>query len=528
MTQAIWQHVEDTSMLDQKGKMIFRTGTKQILIIRQGDEIFAINNRCPHEGFPLSEGSMSKDCKLTCNWHNWKFDLKSGNTLVGGDKLRRYPLREDQDGLWLDVQDAPAEEQVEKSLENIQASFRRFEYARMGRELARLKKAGGKFEQAARFIIKKNYDRFEWGFNHAFAAMNDWFVLSGNMNEKDNAEGALVAALETISHVAWDTLREENYPFTDQVLPYSSDDFLQAVEAENENQAVALIRGALQSGMNYADLEEDLVRAALSHYNDFGHSIIYVYKCGQLIKRLGDEMAEFLLLPLVRAVIYARREDLLPEFRQFSQKLSQWDGQGKEPVTSEDFIGLSVNKALDRVLQSSADIKGLYDALYGALCWNMAHFDLRRDQITDQAIAQNVGWLDFTHGLTMSNAIRKTCERFPDLWPTALLQLACFVGRNSGYVDKNLQNQEWIVADKEEFFSQQEMVLLDHGLPEPIISCHRVKLLYAVMEDVRERPEAPWVNGALAALNRFVNSPIKRKHSLRIATQALQFVAREG
>jgi hypothetical protein len=32
----------------------------------------------------------------------------------------------------------------------------------------------------------------------------------------------------------------------------------------------------------------------------------------------------------------------------------------------------------------------------------------------------------------------------------------------------------------------------------------------------------------LAAVNRFLNTPIKRRHSLRNATQALDFIAREG
>ncbi|MFL5239337.1 MAG: Rieske (2Fe-2S) protein, partial [Rhizomicrobium sp.] len=31
--------------------------------------MFAIANRCPHEGYPLSEGTLSPGCLLTCNWH---------------------------------------------------------------------------------------------------------------------------------------------------------------------------------------------------------------------------------------------------------------------------------------------------------------------------------------------------------------------------------------------------------------------------------------------------------------------------
>ena len=45
------------------------------------------------EGYPLSEGVLTNGCVLTCNWHNWKFDLASGVTLVGGDQVTRFPIR---------------------------------------------------------------------------------------------------------------------------------------------------------------------------------------------------------------------------------------------------------------------------------------------------------------------------------------------------------------------------------------------------------------------------------------------------
>jgi nitrite reductase/ring-hydroxylating ferredoxin subunit len=48
--------------------------------------------RCPHEGYPLAAGQVSPgDCVLTCNWHNWKFRLDTGECLIGGDHVRGYP-----------------------------------------------------------------------------------------------------------------------------------------------------------------------------------------------------------------------------------------------------------------------------------------------------------------------------------------------------------------------------------------------------------------------------------------------------
>jgi nitrite reductase/ring-hydroxylating ferredoxin subunit len=50
-----------------------------ILVVWHGDRIYALDNRCPHLGFPLHRGSIA-DGILTCHWHHARFDLVSGGT----------------------------------------------------------------------------------------------------------------------------------------------------------------------------------------------------------------------------------------------------------------------------------------------------------------------------------------------------------------------------------------------------------------------------------------------------------------
>ena len=91
-----WIDVAAGSELDAGGKLVVRHEGRQILLLKTTAGLFACVNRCPHEGYPLREGTLTgagPGCILTCNWHNWKFDLVSGETLVGGDKLRRFPIR---------------------------------------------------------------------------------------------------------------------------------------------------------------------------------------------------------------------------------------------------------------------------------------------------------------------------------------------------------------------------------------------------------------------------------------------------
>ena len=105
--------VADVHELEAKQRMLVRVDGKQIALFGTDSGVFACNNRCPHEGYPLIEGSLADDCVLTCNWHNWKFDLNDGGNLTGGDHLRCYPVELRDGGIWLDLADAPAEQRIE-------------------------------------------------------------------------------------------------------------------------------------------------------------------------------------------------------------------------------------------------------------------------------------------------------------------------------------------------------------------------------------------------------------------------------
>ncbi len=305
--------------------------------------------------------------------------------------------------------------------------------------------------------------------------------------------------------------------------------FLAAVENENEAEAIALLRGALADGGARDDLRRALGRAALSHYADFGHSAIYTFKTGQLIARLGPEAELPVLLALVRSLVAATREDRLPEFRFYAKAVAAWDGTGAAPARAEDFVGLSIEAALRRALASSGrDPRELYDALLGAAAWNLLRFDTRVDAATDNAIADNVSWLDFTHALTFANAARHICAEQPDLWPNALLQLALFVGRNKGYVNAQQDVAAWRVDDTKGFIASEMDGLFDHGIVEPIIACHRLKMLFALEDELVAAPNAPWASEMAAAMNRWLHTPQKRHHGLRLAAQARDFIAKEG
>jgi len=57
-------------------------GSRSMALTHIDGGFYAIDNRCPHQGGPLGEGSIETDndgqCWLRCHWHGWDFDPKTG------------------------------------------------------------------------------------------------------------------------------------------------------------------------------------------------------------------------------------------------------------------------------------------------------------------------------------------------------------------------------------------------------------------------------------------------------------------
>ena len=523
-----WTRAASLATLEARGRLLFRKAGRQILLFDTPDGVRACNNRCPHEGYPLREGSLDERGVVTCNWHNWKFDLCSGENLYGGERLRTYPVEVRDGDVWIDLADPPFRERRAAILASLREACEDNAYERIARETARLHRLGADPLDALRDTIAWSAERMEFGWTHAYAGVADWLSLHDEREGDD--ETRLACLLEGVAHVADDVLREPRHPFPGGTRAYDEQAFVDAVEHEDEGAAIAMLRGGLAAGLRFPDLERGLCRAALAHYNDFGHSLIYVTKAGRLIERLGPGVAGPLLFSLARGMVFATREDLIPEFRSYAKALARWRGakNGVAPSPA-DWRGLGIEKALARAADlSAAPPMRLFHALLGANARNLLTFDAGQQHRVRIPIDDNVGWLDFTHGLTFASAVRRQCGRFPELWPAALLQMACFSGRNAPYTNGETELDTWRIEDPEAFFERTIEGLFDHGVDEFIVSVHLLKTVLAAREELRAGPPAEVAELIAAGVNRFLHSPLKRKQVRRSVYQAMHFVARDG
>ena len=531
---ASWTRVAERDRLQASRPIAVKVAGKHIALFMHDGDVYACNNRCPHEGYPLVEGALDASCVLTCHWHNWKFDLRSGATIYGGDSLRVYPVKVEGGAIWVDIRDAPAHERVARALEHLDAAMEDYDTARMARELARLGKAGATPDVALARVIAATYSRLGDGMTHAYAAADAWLRLRDIVTDEAQR---LTCATEAIAHIAYDTLREKTYPFTTERIAWDAATFAAAVEAQDEARAVALVNGALADGLHLCDLDHALAQAALAHYNDFGHTLIYLTHVRRLIGRLGAAVERPLLLAWTRSLVYATREDLLPDFRGYTDALAQWPAAAdlaakRAPPYAAAFEGQSVRNVLAATIAAAgAAPLDIYFALLEAAAWHLLRFDERYALRTDGNVADNVGWLDFTHALTFGHALRELGAEQPSLWPQGLLQLALFVGRNSGYLDSDVAADDavrtWAVDDEAAFDDRAIATIVDHGAGLPIFPAHWLKTWTAVRDEIDAGVPDTVRTSLLAAVNRLLAVRFKQRHPLRTAHQALGFVARE-
>jgi len=523
-----WIDALSAAELETKGKAIVRHEGRQFLVLRTPKGVFACTNHCPHEGYPLSEGVLSDGHVLTCNWHNWKFDLASGETLVGGDQLPQCPVQVRDGRVWLDITPPDRAAIRAKVLAGLPKALEDVDQQRLVREVARLAAIGSDPVEAIRCAVDWAAGRLEFGTAHAVAGAPGWLAL---YDRPTTGEDERLAALgEILGHFADDVRGVQRHPFPTGRVPWDEARFLAAIEAEDEATAIATLRGGLAAGLSPGDLLPALVTAGLAHYADFGHSLIYAVKTAELARRLGSQSAEPLFSMLVRSLIYAAREDRLPEFRDYAAHHLAWrqDTSGQAlPLEAQALRGKSPKSAMALVAGWGAHYtpEAIFAVLVEASAWILLHVDERVLTRIDASLADNVGWLDFTHALTFADAARTAVQVRPELWPNALLQLGCFSGRNSGYLDADLDVRAYAVSDIGEFLDRRRSGLFDHGRDRFIISVHLVKTLLAGEALMAALPDkAPLI---AAAINRLLDAPMKGRHVLRTARQMRDLVAQE-
>lgn len=99
-----WIEIADLDEVPSRGARLVKTAHGCVAVFRTGDdEVYALDNACPHKNGPLAEGIVH-GASVTCPLHNWVISLETG-AVQGADEgqVSTYPARVDNGRILLDL-----------------------------------------------------------------------------------------------------------------------------------------------------------------------------------------------------------------------------------------------------------------------------------------------------------------------------------------------------------------------------------------------------------------------------------------
>jgi thiamine pyrophosphate-dependent acetolactate synthase large subunit-like protein/nitrite reductase/ring-hydroxylating ferredoxin subunit len=111
-----WHRVAGVNELPEGRVKTVSAATHSMALTHIDGEYTAMENRCPHQGGPLGEGSIEigddGQCWLRCPWHGWDFDPKTGRPPGGHEDSGQvlYPVDVREDGIYVGIEADPPHE----------------------------------------------------------------------------------------------------------------------------------------------------------------------------------------------------------------------------------------------------------------------------------------------------------------------------------------------------------------------------------------------------------------------------------
>ncbi len=104
MSHPVWTDIGALDQIPRRGARVVRTPEGCVAVFRTAeDQAFALEDRCPHKGGPLSQGIVHGE-SVTCPLHNWVISLETG-AAQGADEGRALalPLRVEAGRILIDL-----------------------------------------------------------------------------------------------------------------------------------------------------------------------------------------------------------------------------------------------------------------------------------------------------------------------------------------------------------------------------------------------------------------------------------------
>ena len=301
----------------ERGCRVVTGGGHTIAVFPWGDEFAAVDNRCPHMGFPLDRGTVSNGI-LTCHWHHARFDLSSGGTFDPfADDVRSFPVSVIDGEVWVDPS-PPETDPVPRWSRRLEDGMEHNIRLVVAKSVLGLNSASADYRVPLTIAAKFGTTYSAEGWGQALSMM----TCSANMLDYLSPEDRSLALYQGIRHVASECAGRPPRFLVDP-LPTGETRpevfkqwFRGFIEVRDDEGAERCLRTAIDLGISRREIADMIFAAATDRiYIDAGHVVDFCNKAFELLDHIGWEHASLILTSLVHGMASARRSEELNSWR---------------------------------------------------------------------------------------------------------------------------------------------------------------------------------------------------------------------
>jgi nitrite reductase/ring-hydroxylating ferredoxin subunit len=408
--------------LKAKGRLVVHGRHRPILVIYDRGRVFALDNRCPHMGFPLERGSV-EDGILTCHWHHARFDLASGCTFdLWADDVPACPVDVRNGEVWVKATSAhsdPAAHWRQRLADGLAHDLGLVIAKAVHGQLAGDVPPAGIVRQVALFGV---HNRDGWG-----AGLTILTALA-NLLPLLPEEEAYLALFHGARRVAADcdgeAPRRERAPLASRPDPAELNHWLRRwTNVRHREAAERTLLTAIAVGSSPAVLADTLLTAETERaFADTGHSLDFINKAFECLDLIGWEHTTALLPTVVGQMVAARGAeesiawrqpvDLIALCQEAASQLPELaasvrcvHGWSDHAVLARELLGddpEGIVAALKEAIRAGAPVTELGRALAYAAALRVARFGNANE---------HADWETAHHVFTYTNAVHQMLMR---------------------------------------------------------------------------------------------------------------------
>ncbi len=420
--------IGSTDALIAKGHLTGKVGSQPVCVFWCEGRAYAIDDRCPHMGFPLHRGTVENGL-LTCHWHHARFDLESGGTLDPfADDVRAYPVHLEGSDVIIEIE--PARDRVPQLRRRLEEGLEQGLTLVIAKAVLGLVDAMGPVE-AASAVVGAGVD---FGTRYRGAGWGSGLtVLTGMANVLDwlDEEDRVLALVHGLAFVSRDT-RGHAPRFALEPLPAAlpaerlGNWYRRFIDTRSGDAAERSLASAVRTRLGPAQLTAIMGAAATDHvFLDGGHTIDFTNKAFEVLDQLGWSHADQVLPTLAQQTAGASRAEESAAWRHphdlaglLARAAADLPGRltagagprtfaGDDDVDSLAWVILGddpaeIVAALDRAVAARATLEELARAVAYAAALRVTRFHTQND---------HGDWDVVHHGFTAANAVHQLLQR---------------------------------------------------------------------------------------------------------------------